>query len=157
MQAFSSTGMARTSSTPTASRSSTTCRSSPQWRPYEHRVLAQVDGKLLPIPINLDTINRLYGLDLTSEQLEAFFAERREKVDEIRTSEDVVVSTVGRELYEKFFRGYTRKQWGVDPSRAQQVRHRRASRRAPTGTTATSPTRSRPCRCTATRACSSGC
>ena len=87
-----------------------------QWRPYEHRVLANVDGKLLPIPINLDTINGLYGLNLTSEQLEAFFAERREPVDEIRTSEDVVVSTVGRELYEKVFRGYTRKQWGVDPS-----------------------------------------
>ena len=86
------------------------------WRPYEHRVLAQVDGKLLPIPINLDTINRLYGLNLTSEELEAFFAARREPVDEVRTSEDVVVSTVGRELYEKFFRGYTRKQWGVDPS-----------------------------------------
>ena len=86
------------------------------WRPYEHRVLAQVDGKLLPIPINLDTINRLYGLDLTPEELERFFAERREAVDEVRTSEDVVVSTVGRELYEKFFRGYTRKQWGVDPS-----------------------------------------
>lgn len=87
-----------------------------QWRPYEHRVLAQVDGKLLPIPINLDTINGLYGLDLTSEQLERFFAERRETLDEIKTSEDVVVSTVGRELYEKFFQGYTRKQWGVDPS-----------------------------------------
>ncbi len=87
-----------------------------QWRPYEHRVLAQVDGQLLPIPINLDTINRLYGLDLTSEELERWFAERAEPVDEIRTSEDVVVSRVGRELYEKFFRGYTRKQWGVDPS-----------------------------------------
>ncbi len=87
-----------------------------EWRPYEHRVLAKVDGKLLPIPINLDTINKLYNLDLTSEQLEQFFAERREVVDEIKTSEDVVVSTVGRELYEKFFRGYTRKQWGVDPS-----------------------------------------
>ena len=87
-----------------------------EWRPYEHRVLAKVDGKLLPIPINLDTINKLYGLDLTSEQLERFFQERREKIDEIRTSEDVVVNTVGRELYEKFFRGYTRKQWGLDPS-----------------------------------------
>ncbi|MGN6550491.1 MAG: UDP-galactopyranose mutase [Pararhizobium sp.] len=86
------------------------------WRPYEHRVLAAVDGKLLPIPINLDTINRLYGLDLTSEELEQFLANRRETVAEVRTAEDVVVSTVGRELYEKFFRGYTRKQWGVDPS-----------------------------------------
>jgi UDP-galactopyranose mutase len=86
------------------------------WRPYEHRVLASVDGKQLPIPINLDTINSLYGLSLTSEELEAFFAARRETVEEIRTSEDVVVSTIGRELYEKFFRGYTRKQWGLDPS-----------------------------------------
>ena len=87
-----------------------------KWRFYEHRVLAQVDGKLLPIPINLDTVNRLYGLSLTSEELEAFFAERAEPVDPIRTSEDVVVSRVGRDLYEKFFRHYTRKQWGVDPA-----------------------------------------
>ncbi|MGX5830048.1 UDP-galactopyranose mutase [Mesorhizobium sp. 43Arga] len=86
------------------------------WRPYEHRVLAKVDGQLVPIPINLDTINRLYGLDLSCEQMEQFLAERRETVREIRTAEDVVVGTVGRELYEKFFQGYTRKQWGVDPS-----------------------------------------
>ncbi|MFU0507592.1 UDP-galactopyranose mutase [Pseudaminobacter sp. NGMCC 1.201702] len=91
------------------------------WRPYEHRVLSSVDGKLLPIPINLDTINRLYDLDLSSEQLEAFFAARREKVEEVRSAEDVVVSTVGRELYEKFFRGYTRKQWGVDPSQLSKA------------------------------------
>jgi UDP-galactopyranose mutase len=87
-----------------------------QWRFYEHRVLAAVDGQVLPIPITLDTVNRLYGLDLDAEGLEAFFAERAETVDEIRTSEDVVVSRVGRDLYEKFFRGYTRKQWGIDPS-----------------------------------------
>jgi UDP-galactopyranose mutase len=86
------------------------------WRFYEHRVLAEVDGQLLPIPINLDTINRLYGLSLTSEELEAWLAARAEPVAEIRTSEDVVVSRVGRELYEKFFRGYTRKQWGLDPA-----------------------------------------
>ena len=86
------------------------------WRFYEHRVLASVDGQLLPIPINLDTVNRLYGLSLTSDELEAFFAARAEPVAEIRTSEDVVVSRVGRDLYEKFFRGYTRKQWGLDPS-----------------------------------------
>jgi UDP-galactopyranose mutase len=86
------------------------------WRPYEHRVLAKVDNKLVPIPINLDTINNLYGLSLNSEGLEQFFAARAEQVKEMRTSEDVVVSKVGRELYEKFFQGYTRKQWGVDPS-----------------------------------------
>lgn len=87
-----------------------------EWRDYEHRVLAQVDGQLLPIPINLDTVNRLYGLSLDSAGLESFLAERAEKVDRICTAEDVVVSTVGRDLYEKFFRGYTRKQWGLDPS-----------------------------------------
>jgi UDP-galactopyranose mutase len=87
-----------------------------RWRPYEHRVLAHVDGQLLPIPINRDTVNRLYGLNLGEDEVEAFFASRAEKVDEIRTSEDVVVSRVGRDLYEKFFRGYTRKQWGLDPS-----------------------------------------
>ncbi len=87
-----------------------------EWRPYEHRVLASVDGQLVPIPINLDTVNRLYGLGLTSFQLAEFFASVAEPRPEIRTSEDVVVSAVGRELYEKFFRGYTRKQWGLDPS-----------------------------------------
>jgi len=87
-----------------------------RWRPYEHRVLAEIDGQLLPIPINLDTVNRLYGLSLTSEELEQFFAAKAEPIAEIRTSEDVVVSRVGRDLYEKFFRGYTRKQWGMDPS-----------------------------------------
>ena len=87
-----------------------------RWRPYEHKVLAYVTGKLLPIPINLDTVNKLYGFNFTSEQLAEYFAGIGEKVETIRTSEDVVVSQVGRDLYEKFFRGYTRKQWGVDPS-----------------------------------------
>ncbi|MGL5927060.1 UDP-galactopyranose mutase [Chroococcidiopsis sp.] len=87
-----------------------------QWRSYEHRVLASVDGQLVPIPINLDTVNRLYGLSLTSFQLEDFFASVAEPKEYIRTSEDVVVNKVGRELYEKFFRNYTRKQWDMDPS-----------------------------------------
>jgi UDP-galactopyranose mutase len=87
-----------------------------EWRSYQHRVLAHVDGKLLPIPINLDTINRLYDLNLDSDGMEKFLAGCIEARTEIRTSEDIVVSRVGRELYEKFFRNYTRKQWGLDPS-----------------------------------------
>ena len=87
-----------------------------EWRPYQHRVRAAVDGQILPIPINLDTINALYGLNLTSFELESFFEKVAEPCEQIRTSEDVVVSKVGRELYEKFFRNYTRKQWGLDPS-----------------------------------------
>ena len=87
------------------------------WRGYEHRVLASVDGKLVPVPINLDTVNLLYNLNLTSEkEVEAFLAARAETRNSIRTSEDVVVSKVGRDLYEKLFRNYTRKQWGKDPS-----------------------------------------
>lgn len=87
-----------------------------EWRQYEHRVLASVDGQLLPIPINLDTINKYYGLNLTAFQVEEFLNSVAEKREQIRTSEDVVVNRVGRELYEKFFRNYTRKQWGLDPS-----------------------------------------
>ena len=86
------------------------------WRQYQHRVLASVDGQLLPLPINLDTINKLYGLNLNAFELEGFFKKVAEPKDKIVTSEDVVVSKVGRELYEKFFRNYTRKQWDYDPS-----------------------------------------
>ncbi len=87
------------------------------WRPYEHRVVALVDDKHVPIPINRTTINELYGLSLTTdEEVEAFYAERAEPMDFIANSEDVVVAKVGRELYEKFFQGYTRKQWERDPS-----------------------------------------
>ena len=87
-----------------------------RWRPYQHRVLASVDGQLLPVPINLDTVNRLYGMRLTAFELERFFESVAEKPERIETSEHVVVSKVGRDLYNKFFRGYTRKQWGLDPS-----------------------------------------
>ena len=87
-----------------------------EWRPYEHRVLAKAGEQLVPIPINIDTVNRLYGLDLDEGTIEAFFDEVREPRHPIRTSEDVVISAVGRDLYETFFRGYTRKQWGLDPS-----------------------------------------
>lgn len=86
-----------------------------EWRAYQHRVLASVDGSLVPIPINLDTINTLYGTSYDATNLAQFFERVAEK-RVVRTSEDVVLSKVGRELYEKFFRGYTRKQWGIDPS-----------------------------------------
>jgi UDP-galactopyranose mutase len=88
-----------------------------RWRPYEHRVLASVRGQLVPIPINRTTLNALFGAGLrTDEEAARFLAARAEPVADIRTSEDVVINAVGRELYETFFRGYTRKQWGLDPS-----------------------------------------
>ena len=88
-----------------------------EWRSYEHRVLADVDGKQVPMPINRTTLNRLYDAGLADDDAAgAFLSARAEPVSVVRTSEDVVVGAVGRDLYEKFFRGYTRKQWGLDPS-----------------------------------------
>jgi len=87
-----------------------------EWRPYEHRVLASVDGQLLPMPINLDTLNQLYGLKMNSFEAMKFLDSLAEKKEHVKTSEDVVVNRIGRELYEKFFRNYTRKQWNMDPS-----------------------------------------
>jgi UDP-galactopyranose mutase len=87
-----------------------------EWRPYEHRVRAKVADRFVPIPINIDTVNRVYGLSLTEQTIGAFFESVREPRAVIKTSEDVVLNAVGRDLYEKFFRGYTRKQWGLDPS-----------------------------------------
>jgi len=85
-----------------------------EWRPYEHRVLAAVDGQLLPIPINLTTLNSLYGLNMDSAAAARFLAARATPIADIRSSRDVVVNQVGEELYRKFFEGYTRKQWGRD-------------------------------------------
>ena len=88
-----------------------------EWRPYEHRVLAEARGQLVPIPINRTTLNLLFDAGLeTDDDAAAFLAARAEPVADIRTSEDVVINGIGRELYELFFRGYTRKQWDLDPS-----------------------------------------
>jgi len=103
-----------------------------EWRPYEHRVLAMVDGQLVPIPINLTTINRLYGLELDAAGAAAFLAARAQPTAKITSSRDVVVSQVGEELYRKFFEGYTRKQWGVDASQLDKA----VTARVPTRTDA---------------------
>ena len=86
------------------------------WRFYEHRVLAKIDQQLLPIPINRTTINSLYSLDLDEAGVEDFLAKVRSPRKDIKTSEDVVMNSVGPELCDLFFRGYTKKQWGLDLS-----------------------------------------
>lgn len=87
-----------------------------EWHPYEHRVLASVDDQLLPIPVNINTINQLYGLSLDEKGVVEYLDSVREHRDPIVSSEDMLLNSVGKDLYEKFFRGYTRKQWGVDAS-----------------------------------------
>ncbi|MCI0601265.1 MAG: UDP-galactopyranose mutase, partial [Beijerinckiaceae bacterium] len=86
------------------------------WRFYEHRVLAQVEGNLYPLPINRRTLNTLYNLDLDEAGAAAHFERVSVPKNEIKTSEDVVLNSVGTDLCEKFFRGYTSKQWGLDLS-----------------------------------------
>lgn len=87
-----------------------------EWRPYEHRVLAKLFDKLVPIPINRTTINTVYGLALAESEVEGYLDSVRIQRERLRTSEDVVLNSVGHDLCEKFFRGYTRKQWGLDLS-----------------------------------------
>lgn len=87
-----------------------------KWRNYEHKVLASVDGQLVPIPINLNTVNKLYGMNMNSFEMDEFLKSKAECREDIVTSEDFVLNKIGKELYEKFFKNYTRKQWGLDPS-----------------------------------------
>jgi UDP-galactopyranose mutase len=86
------------------------------WRFYEHRVLAKVGSQFLPIPINRTTINALYDLNLTESEVDEYLAKVKVPRSPISSSEDVVLNSVGYDLCEKFFRGYTKKQWGLDLS-----------------------------------------
>ena len=87
-----------------------------RWRTYEHRVLAFVNNQYFPIPINRTTVNALYQLNLSEAEMSDYFEKVRILRNPIRTSEDVVLNSVGPDLCNKFFRGYTRKQWGIDLS-----------------------------------------
>lgn len=92
-----------------------------EWLDYEHHVLSNVDGKLVPMPICIDTLNALYDLDLDEESMKKWIEEHKEDIDEIKSSEDVVLKNAGRDIYNKLFKNYTQKQWGtsaanLDPS-----------------------------------------
>lgn len=87
-----------------------------KWNDFWHRVLTQVDGNLIPMPITLETVNKLYNLNMSADEMEKFIAAKAVPIDEIKTSRDVALSKVGEEIYQKFFENYTKKQWGVDPA-----------------------------------------
>lgn len=87
-----------------------------EWRLYQHQVLAYIDGKFVPFPINVDTINLLFATNYNSSNIMEFFDSVRVKVDQISNSEDVIISQVGYELFEKFFKNYTKKQWDLFPN-----------------------------------------
>ena len=87
-----------------------------EWIPYEHKVLAKLNGELYPIPINRLTINKLYKLGLKSEnEVAEFYKKVSEKRYPVRNSEDIIVNQVGYDLFEKFFKNYTKKQWNLEP------------------------------------------
>ncbi len=86
-----------------------------EWRFYEHRVLAQLNGELYPIPINKTTINKLYGKNFrTDEEVQRFFDSVRKNINPVTNSEEKIVSQVGEDLFKKFFKHYTKKQWGME-------------------------------------------
>ena len=87
-----------------------------KWNDFWHRVLTMVDGNLIPMPITLETINKLYHCSMTPDEMEQFIIKKAVPMDEIKTSRDVALSKVGEEIYQKFFENYTKKQWGVDPA-----------------------------------------
>ncbi|HKM00292.1 MAG TPA: UDP-galactopyranose mutase [Mobilitalea sp.] len=87
-----------------------------KWNDFWHRVLTYVDGNLVPMPITVETINKLYNLNLNCFEVEKFLEEQAEHIDDITTSKEVALSKVGKDIYEKIFETYTRKQWGIDPS-----------------------------------------
>jgi UDP-galactopyranose mutase len=128
-----------------------------QWRPYEHRVLANVRDQQVPIPINRTTLNKLFDAGLkTDEEAAAFLAARAEPVADISTSEDVVINASGASSTSCSSRA-TPASSGASTRRSSTSRSPAASRRGPIPTTATSPTRTRSCRCTATPRCSRRC
>jgi UDP-galactopyranose mutase len=87
-----------------------------EWRFYEHRVLANLNGgELYPIPINRITLNKLYGKNFkTDEEVQEFYDSVKKSIYPITNSEEKIVSQVGEDLFEKFFKHYTKKQWGIE-------------------------------------------
>lgn len=88
-----------------------------EWRFYEHKVLANYQGELFPIPINRITINKFFGINLeTEEEVKKILLTKAEKRFPILNSEDIIINQVGRELFEAFFKNYTKKQWDLFPN-----------------------------------------
>jgi len=88
-----------------------------EWRFYEHKVLANHQGELFPIPINRITINKFFDCNFkTEDEVKSFLSTRAEKRFPILNSEDIIINQVGRELFEAFFKNYTKKQWNLFPN-----------------------------------------
>jgi UDP-galactopyranose mutase len=85
-------------------------------RPYCHRVRAVARGTVYGLPVNLTTINQFFGTAFSADEARAFIASKALKIERPANFEEQALSMVGPELYHAFFRGYTRKQWGIEPT-----------------------------------------
>ena len=87
-----------------------------KWRPAEYRIKVFIDGELYPFPINRDTLNMFFKVDLKTEaEAEAFLETKKVKIEHITNSEEKIISQAGLEIYNAFFKNYTQKQWGIPP------------------------------------------
>lgn len=84
---------------------------------YNHRVRTTVGGRVYLLPVNLLTINQLFETAMNPDEARAFIAELSDaSIDEPANFEEQALKFVGRRIYDAFFYGYTRKQWGVEPT-----------------------------------------
>jgi len=87
------------------------------WYPWEHKVVARVGDKTVPIPVNITTVNTLFNTHITNqEEMKTWLEEHRSPIAKPSNGEEAVLSRVGPILYEKMFRHYTKKQWDKYPS-----------------------------------------
>lgn len=86
-----------------------------QWRYYQYIVKAFVDGQIFDLPINLNTINQFFGTSFSSIEAQNFIEKIRVKSKKPKNSEEQVISKIGKEIYDKFFKNYTIKQWNLEP------------------------------------------
>lgn len=85
--------------------------------PYVNRVKANVRGQVYSLPVNLHTINQFFGKAFSPLEAKAFIeSHARLDIADPQTFEEQALRFVGNDLYEAFFKGYTRKQWGCEPS-----------------------------------------
>jgi UDP-galactopyranose mutase len=80
-----------------------------EWYFYEHRVLAKVDGQLVPIPVNITTVNKIFGVNIqTQAEMQAWLNSHQLPFTDPQNGEEAALARVGKVLYEKMFKNYTK-------------------------------------------------
>ena len=102
------------------------------WIPYEHEVLAYIHEKHVPVPVNIDTVNTLFGLDIkTQAEMDDWLKKEQVPYPEPKNSEEMALSRVGKRLYEMLFKPYTIKQWAKTPAELGECAEKACPRNLP--------------------------